>query len=47
LAVAVLPNGLFLPCLALSCVCFEIKFKDMKEKVYNKTLMIKYKLGKK
>ena len=43
--VAILPNGLFIPSMMLSCLCLGIKLDYVKCKLFNTSLLIKSKLG--
>lgn len=45
IAVAIMPNGLFIPALTLSCLCFGLKYNELKENIFNLSLRYKYKLG--
>lgn len=44
LVIAIIPNGLFIPCSLLSCLCFGLSIGELKENMFKLTLPIKYKL---
>ena len=43
--IALLPNGLFIPCSLLGCVCLGVDCGSIKERVFKNSLLLKYKLG--
>lgn len=43
--IAIIPNGLFIPSILLSCLCFGFKVNYMKDKLFNTSLLLKSKLG--